>query len=93
MRQDPGVYQNAAATKSVCEAMGSSKREKAPPLTRVESGDARGEILRPLPHEKAFESLEIADGGPEAAGHCHVGDVQAAAGQGEFDGLCREPLL
>ncbi len=76
MRQDPGVYQNAAATKSVCEAMDPSKRKEAPPLTRMESGDARGEILRALPHAAPFAGLEIADGGPEAAGHRDVGDVQ-----------------
>ena len=76
MRQDPGVYQNAAATPSVCEAMGSSKRKEAPPLTRVARRDARGEVLRPLPHAAPFAGLEIADGGPEAAGCCHVGDVQ-----------------
>ena len=83
MRQDPGVYQNAAATPSVCEAMGSSKRKEAPPLTRVARRDARGEVLRPLPHAAPFAGLEITNGGPEAAGHCHVGDVQAAARERE----------
>ena len=63
--------------------MGASKREKAPPFIGVARRDARREILRALPHEKAFAGLEVANGRSKTTSNRDVGDVQAAARERE----------